>query len=217
MFNIPDIDVNINDYVDIPNSTGNRKLDLFLGLSPSRLNNPILSIDGEMLPIKSCKIDPSFEIKEADVSGQTSSTAKAKQGNKGALLNVSGIIPFKDPTTLTKIFTLARAVDAKGNSKVYVIGSDTAKTLKIRQVSFTGKVSAPQHSNLSAWNVSFTLREHISANEVIEKQQIQEQSDSLLLNVLSIPKGLVESAGNAQDNIDTLMDDLQKQIQDQFK
>lgn len=216
MFEIPDFDININEYVDIPNSTGNRTLDKFLGLAPSRLNNPILSIDGEMLPIKSCKIDPSFDIKEADISGQTSSTAKAKQGNKGALLNVNGLIPFSDPTTLTKIFNLARSVDEKGNSNVYVIGSDTAKTLGIRMVSFTGKVSAPQHSSLRAWNVSFTLREHVSANEMIEKQQIAAESNALL-DVLSVPKGLLQSVDDVQGNIDTIMDDLHKQIQDQFK
>ncbi|WP_153446925.1 baseplate complex protein [Vibrio algicola] len=216
MFNVPDFDININDYVDIPNSTGNRTLDLFLGLAPSRLNNPILSIDGEMLPLKSCKIDPSFDIKEADVSGQTSSTSKAKQGNKGCMLNVNGLIPFSDPTTMTKIFNLARAVDEKGNSKVYVIGCDTAQTLKIRQVSFTGKVAASQASGLRAWNVAFTLREHISANELIEKQQIAAESNPLL-DILSIPKGLVESVDDVQGNIDTLMDDIQKQIQDQFK
>lgn len=207
-------DIDMNDFVDIPNSTGNRQLDLMLGLAPSRLNNPILSIDGEMLPIKSCTINPSFEIKEADVSGQTSSTAKAKQGNKGAMLNISGLIPFKDPTTLTKIFTLARKVDSKGNSLVYVIGCDTAKTLGIRRVSFTGKVNVQQHSTLRAYTISFTLREHISANEMIEKQTIKQSLTDKLIDQV-IPAGLVESVENL--NTDTILDELQKQIKEQLK
>lgn len=207
-------DINVDDFVDIPNSTGNRSLDLMLGLAPSRLNNPILSIDGEMLPLKSCTINPSFEIKEADVSGQTSSTAKAKQGNKGAMLSVSGMLPYKDPTTLSKIFALARKVDSKGNSAVYVIGCDTAKTLGIRRVSFTGKVNVQEHSSLRAWNVSFTLREHISANELIEKQTIKKTLTDQVIDQF-IPAGLVESVENL--NTDTILDELQKQIKEQLQ
>lgn len=240
MYEIPDFDININDYVDIPNSTGNRDLDLFLGLAPSRINGPILSLDDIALPLKSCKISPSLEIRESDTSGQTSSTSSAEQGNKGVALKISGIIPFNDPTTLKNLIELAKKQTTTtktvtdhgkygltaGKTKTtktvvrpaYIIACELAKTLKIRQVKFAGNVTADEMQNLRAWSVSFTLREHISANEMLEKQQIKEnESDSLLLNILSIPKGLLQSVNDTQGTVDTIMDDIQKQIQDQFK
>lgn len=238
MFEIPDFDININDFVDIPRSTGNRSLDLFLGLAPSRLNQPILTIGGITLPLKSCKIEPSLEIKEQDMSGQTSSTATAEQGNKGKVLNISGIIPFNDPFTLKNLFDLAdkktvttkTIVDkgkyglGKGTSKtktiinreVYIIGTEIAKLLKIRRVRFSGSVNATQANGLQAWQVSFQVREVISPNEVLEVQTIK-QNSSPLLEAIAIPKGLVQSVDNAQDNLDTLLDDIHKQIQDKFK
>lgn len=217
MFNFDidlDFDISTDDLIDTGIVAGNAIIDSMLGSSPSWMNNPILSINGSMLPMKNCRVDPSFEIKEADVSGQTSSTAKAKQGNKGATLNVSGIVPFSDPSTLSRIYKLAKATSLDGSSPIYTIGCDTAKVLGIRRVSFTGRVGATEMQGLRAWQVTFTLREHMSPNEMIEIQSIQDKITSELIDQF-VPAGLIDVAENFSS--DTLVDELQKQIKEQLK
>ncbi|GLR75997.1 hypothetical protein [Aliivibrio sifiae] len=125
----------------------------------------LLVLDGESINLKNCRVNPSFEIKEKDMSGFSSSTSNAEQGEKGAELAISGLIDFRDITKLSRLYELARMKKTDGTRKVFVIGSDVAKGLKIRQVRFAGRVQAVEQDGLLAWQVSFQLREHLSVAE----------------------------------------------------
>jgi len=132
-----------------------------------------IALDGELINLKSCKVELSMQLAEQDMSGQTSSTASTEQGDKAKELKVTGLIPFTDKAQLSRLFELAIARDEAGNRWVRRIGSDLARTAKIRQVKFFGQITAPEHPTLLAWNVSFHLREHLSIPEVAEQRQTQ--------------------------------------------
>jgi hypothetical protein len=132
-----------------------------------------IALDGEIISLKSCKIELIMQLAEQDMSGQTSSTASSEQGDKAKELKITGLIPFKDKAQLSRLFEMSIEKDASGNRLVRRIGSEIARTVKIRQVKFFGQISAPEHSNLMAWNVSFQLREFLSIPEVAEQRQPQ--------------------------------------------
>lgn len=122
------------------------------------------------------RAEMSLELKDQDMSGQSSSTDTSEQGDKGKKLSISGRIPFTDVDSLTQIYTLASAKDEDTNErKIYRIGNDTAKALKIRNVKFTGSITAREDESLQAWNISFVLREHNSIAEQKE-QRAKEQT-----------------------------------------
>lgn len=132
-----------------------------------------IALDGELVNLKSCKVELSMQLAEQDMSGQTSSTASSEQGDKAKELKVTGLIPFTDKTQLSRLFELAIAKDETGNRLVRRIGSELARAVKIRQVKFFGQINAPEHPTLLAWNVSFQLREYLSIPEVAEQRQTQ--------------------------------------------
>ncbi|QYK02455.1 DNA-binding protein [Shewanella psychrotolerans] len=132
-----------------------------------------IALDGELINLKSCKVELSMQLADLDMSGQTSSTASSEQGDKAKELKVTGLIPFTDRAQLSRLFELALAKDEAGNRVIRRIGSDLARTVKIRQVRFFGQITAPEHSTLMAWNVSFNLREYLSIPEVAEQRQVQ--------------------------------------------
>lgn len=130
----------------------------------------MLALDGDPILLSSMKVDMSMELKEQDMSGQSSGTEAAEQGDKGKKLTFSGVIPFSDVETLTKIYTLASQKDENDDRKVYRIGNDIAAALKIRNVKFSGRIRARESESLLAWNVSFDLREHNSVAEQKEQR-----------------------------------------------
>ncbi|GIU12876.1 DNA-binding protein [Shewanella sp. MBTL60-007] len=130
-----------------------------------------IALDGELINLKSCKIELSMQLAEQDMSGQSSSTASSEQGDKAKELKVTGLIPFTDKAQLSRLFELAIAKDEAGNRVVRRVGSELARMVKIRQVKFCGLISAPEHPTFLAWNVSFQLREHLSVPEVAEQRQ----------------------------------------------
>lgn len=127
-----------------------------------------LVLSGESLALKNCRINPTFQIKEQDMSGQASSTSSSEQGDKGQELTVTALIPFTNGDLLGRIYHLARAKDEHGKRTVYVIGCDIAKALKIRQVRFAGRVQATEQEGPLAWKITFRLREHLSVSEQTE-------------------------------------------------
>ncbi|WP_413472374.1 DNA-binding protein [Shewanella baltica] len=132
-----------------------------------------IALDGELINLRSCKIELSMQLAEQDMSGQTSATGSSEQGDKAKELKVTGLIPFTDDAQLSRLFELAVAKDGAGNRVIMRIGSDLARVVKIRQVKFFGTISAPEHPTLMAWNVSFQLREYLSIPEVSEQRQPQ--------------------------------------------
>ena len=132
-----------------------------------------IALDGELIRLKSCKLELSMQLADQDMSGQSSSTQRSEQGDKAKELKISGLIPFKDKAMLARLFELAVMRDDKGNRKVSRIGADLARTAKIRQVKFFGQISAPEHASLMAWTVSFQLREILSIAELDAERKMQ--------------------------------------------
>lgn len=130
-----------------------------------------LALDGELINLKSCKIELSMQLVDEDMSGQTSATFSTEQGDKAKELRITGIIPFTDSAQLARLFELASEKDAAGNRVIRRLGAKIGRTAKIRQVKFHGTISVPEHPTLMAWQVSFMLREHLSVPEVDEQRQ----------------------------------------------
>ncbi|ATG72877.1 hypothetical protein AN401_02565 [Zobellella denitrificans] len=136
----------------------------------------MIALDGELIRLKSPRISLSMEFKEQDTSGQTSGTDGAEQGEKGKELQVTGLIPFSDPTGLAQLFELAQAKGDGNERKIYRIGCELAEAVKIYQVKFVGRIMAPEQEGLLAWRVTFTLREHLSVPEKLEQRRPQPEA-----------------------------------------
>lgn len=134
-----------------------------------------IALDGELIPLKSPRINLTMELKDADMSGQTANTDTAEQGTKGKVMAVTGLIPFKTPDVLNQLLLLAQQTE-DGKRKIYRIGNELAKAMKIRQVRFTGRVQSDEQENLMAWKVSFTLCEYLSVPEVKAQRDAADQS-----------------------------------------
>lgn len=132
------------------------------------MRSTMLTLDGEPIVMKSMKITVSMQFKDKDNSGQTSSTSSSEQGAKAKELDISGLVPFNDERTLSRIFELADAKGDGGKRHVYRVGSLLAKSVKVRQAKFAGRITANEQEGLLAWQVQFTLREH---NSVPEKRE----------------------------------------------
>ncbi|MGF1876655.1 DNA-binding protein [Photobacterium frigidiphilum] len=130
----------------------------------------MLALDAMPIHVDALRVDMSMELKDQEMSGQSSGTDTSEQGDKGKKLTFSGRIPFIRVDSLTLLYTLASAKDEANTRKVYRIGHDIARALKIRTVKFTGRIQAREHDSLQAWNVSFELREHNSVAEQKEQR-----------------------------------------------
>lgn len=130
----------------------------------------MFSLDGKLLPIDNLKVSCSKQYKDKDMSGQSSSTHSSEQGDKGVVLSVSGTIPFKNELLLTALYDIFSQKDENGDRKVFRVGNRAARLFRVRQVKFFGKLSSQEHSTLMAWEISFSMREHNSVSEQIEKR-----------------------------------------------
>lgn len=133
------------------------------------MSTPQLSLDGELIKMKGMKIQLSMQFADEDMSGQTSGTNSTEKGDKGCELNVSGLIEYKKPDDLARIFELGRAKDGSSR-KVYRIGSSVAGAVKVTQGKFAGNITATEQENMMAWAVQFTIREVKSVSEKIEQR-----------------------------------------------
>ena len=132
------------------------------------MSQAMLTLDGEPIIMKSMRVSASMQFQDKDQSGQTSSTSSAEQGAKGKELDVSGLIPFKEDRMLSRLFELADAKGNGGKRHVYRVGSLLAKSVKVRQAKFAGRITASEQEGLLAWQVQFTLKEF---NSVPEKRE----------------------------------------------
>uniref|UniRef100_UPI0020125181 baseplate complex protein n=1 Tax=Aeromonas popoffii TaxID=70856 RepID=UPI0020125181 len=96
------------------------------------------------------------------------STSSAEQGAKAKELDISGLIPFKEERMLSRLFELADTKGDGGKRHVYRVGSLLAKSVKVRQAKFAGRITASEQEGLLAWQVQFTLKEF---NSVPEKRE----------------------------------------------
>lgn len=127
--------------------------------------NIILALDGEAVIMKNLRITLGMQYQDKDQSGQTSSTTHAEQGIKAKELQVSGLIPFSQEETLTRLIMMASTTTSGGALKTWRVANLTASAVGIRQVVFAGKLEAAEQDGKMAWSVQFTLREKHSVPE----------------------------------------------------
>lgn len=135
----------------------------------------MFALDGQTFSIKNLLVSFEREFKSQDMSGQSSSTGDADQGEKAATLDVSGLIAFKDIDQLVLLENMSSAKDENGDRKIYRVVNDLASAFKIRQVKFVGKFSSVQQDNPLAWRVSFTLREY---NSIAEQKETRTKDNT---------------------------------------
>ncbi len=119
------------------------------------------------------KVNCRFALPESDLSGKSSSTATAEEGDKACRLRVTLNVKYEDPDFLTEIKQLSTAKAESGKRVVYNINNQTARAFGVRQVRFAEEVSATEMDESLAWIVSFTLVEHLSIPEKIEEKKIK--------------------------------------------
>lgn len=147
----------------------------------------VLALDGEAILLRNITVSATMQLPDKDMSGQSTSTTSAQQGNKAKELRVSGVIDFNDEAILTRIFQLVEATESNGAKKTYRIANATAKAINMRQGVFSGGIDATEQQGKMHWQVTFTLREKLSVPEkasarsgsqkTIAKQQTQNGSE----------------------------------------
>ena len=140
-------------------------------------------------------------LRDEDASGETSSTARAKKGNKGKKLEVRLSIRFKDADDLRELMRVAEATE-NGDSKIYTITNDTANTAGMRQGRFTGNIRADEDEGLRKWDVAFTLVEHISVPEMAEAREAGRESGNQANDGAFI--GSEDEAATGSENLGTV-------------
>lgn len=134
---------------------------------PKRNPSVQLALNGTPIYLNNILMSVSVKREEKDMSGQKSSTKKSDKGVKAKELNVTGFIPYSQKEWLTKLFNLAESEDGKGEQSKYRVSCTIAEAVNMREVQFSGEVSAIEQSGQLGWSVSFTLRE---VNSVAEKK-----------------------------------------------
>lgn len=134
---------------------------------PKRNPSVQLALNGTPIYLNNILMSVSVKREEKDMSGQKSSTKKSDKGVKAKELNVTGFIPYSQQEWLTKLFNLAESEDGKGEQSKYRVSCTIAEAVNMREVQFSGEVSAIEQNGQLGWAISFTLRE---VNSVAEKK-----------------------------------------------
>lgn len=128
-----------------------------------------LALDGEAILLKNLTVTPSMIYQDKDQSGQSSSTVNSEQGIKPKELRITGTIPFTEEKTLTRLFALAEAKE-NGLLKRYRVANRMASAINFRLGTFTNGIDASKMDGKQAWQITFTLREHLSVPEKRESR-----------------------------------------------
>lgn len=142
--------------------------------TPTQARNPSvqLALNGTPIYLHNIMMSVSVKREEKDMSGQKSSTKKSDKGVKAKELNVTGFIPYARKEWLTDLFNLAESEDGKGEQSKYRVSCTIAEAVNMREVQFSGEVTASEQSGQLGWAISFTLRE---VNSVAEKKDQRKQ------------------------------------------
>lgn len=130
-----------------------------------------MMLDSYVVPDKELRVAMSMRIDTEGLSGQTSSTSTAHKGFKPKVFNVSLIIPFDEPSLLTKLTATAQATQPNGDLKIYSITDELANAVKVRKVQFTEEFFVRDMDNLRAWSVQFSLQDYQSVPEKVEQRK----------------------------------------------
>lgn len=109
-------------------------------------------------------------IKDEDASGDSSSTSRAKKGDKGKKLEVKICIRFKHETKLSELISKAEAMSA-GDGQVFTVTNRVANAAGMRQGRFSGDLKVDPQQGLDMWTVSFSIAEHKSVPERAEERE----------------------------------------------
>ena len=134
---------------------------------PKRNPSVQLALNGTPIYLNNILMSVSVKREEKDMSGQKSSTKKSDKGVKAKELNVTGFIPYARREWLTDLFNLAESEDGKGEQSKYRVSCTIAEAVNMREVQFSGEVTAAEQSGQLGWAISFTLLE---VNSVAEKK-----------------------------------------------
>ncbi|MEO9655897.1 MAG: hypothetical protein ABJF92_12860 [Marinomonas sp.] len=122
------------------------------------------------------RVDCEFSLPESDLSGKSSSTATAEEGEKACRLRVSLNIKYTDSADLINIKKLSMEKGSDtGARRVFNIENQTAKAFGVRQVRFSDSLTAREMEDDHAWSVSFVLVEYQSVAEKVELITIKEK------------------------------------------
>ncbi|THA15669.1 hypothetical protein [Rodentibacter pneumotropicus] len=157
-----------------------------------------LALNGTPIYLHNIMISVSVKREEKDMSGQKSSTKKSDKGVKAKELNVLGFIPYSRKEWLTQLFNLAESEDGKGEQSKYRVSCNAAEAVNMREVQFSGEVSATEQSGQLGWSVSFTLRE---VNSVAEKKDQRKKKPKAKTQGEKAPvaKSAVENQGKSSE------------------
>lgn len=144
--------------------------------SAGSVENIVLALDGESIILKNPSISAEYDLPEEDQSGQSSSTNRSEKGIKPKKLNISGLIPYSNSDSLSRLIELSYQTESGGAKKLYRVANATANVINLREAVFSGKVSVSPHSSLLAWQISFTLSERKS---VPEKREARAQQQAI--------------------------------------
>lgn len=125
-----------------------------------------LQLNQQAIPGQEIKVTIKVNYGDTDLSGQGDSTDTAETGIKAKTLLCSLVVPFDQPQWLTTISTLGENTDKEtGRRVIYRIGHDAANAIKFYEGKFSGELNITELEDTQAWQVSFTLREHLSVPE----------------------------------------------------
>ena len=125
-----------------------------------------LKLDDYTVPGHGLRVNSSFDFKAQDVSGDASSTALAGQGIKRKVFSVQVFIRYAEAEELRRLIHVAE-MRQSGSAKVYTITNDTANSMGVRQVVFSGRFQVDEQESQARWLVSFNLAEYLSIAEMI--------------------------------------------------
>ncbi len=136
---------------------------------------PYLRLDDFTVPGFDLLVSLGMKFKDADASGDSSSTAKASKGAKGKKLDVKIKIRFTDEKDLRELTRVAEAKE-KGDQKIYTVTNRTANAAGMRQARFSGEFTVDEQENARCWLVSFALAEHKSNPEMAEARETPQKA-----------------------------------------
>ncbi|OOF35533.1 hypothetical protein BKK49_12490 [Rodentibacter rarus] len=172
---------------------------------PKRNPSVQLALNGTPIYLHNILMTVSVKREEKDMSGQKSSTKKSDKGVKAKELSVTGFIPYNRKEWLTQLFNFAELEDGKGEQSKYRISCTVAEAVNMREVQFSGEVSATEQNGQLGWAISFTLRE---VNSVAEKKDQRKKKPKAKVQGEKAPtasvartadKSAVENSGKSEE------------------
>lgn len=134
-----------------------------------------IHLNGTKIPGHNQKVSIDLKFASEDMSGNSSSTAKAQKGDKGKTLKVQTTIRFIDADDLSLLVNLAEAKNKAGEQAVYHIVNPTANAMNMRQGFFDETLSVKENESTEDWSISFTLSEHHSVPEKKESRKAEKK------------------------------------------